>query len=220
MGIHRVFVAKANDPGDALIYSTFVPERDPAIPPSGGDGVELYGPAIALETEMHDPNGPGLSPNAYVAVVNGGAFVAKLDPTPPPQLVADAGPDQIVEATSPTAATVTLDGTGSINPNPDDGELAFIWTEINTPNNTPPRTFFESMPDVEFPIGTTEVELFVAELANPDTPTATDTVVITVTPRQHNGLPVADAGPDQTCILQEGEGETCQVTLDGSGTTD
>ena len=44
--------------------------------------------------------------------------------TPP---VADAGPDQIVECTSPAGAEVTLDGSASFDP--DDDTLTFTWTD-------------------------------------------------------------------------------------------
>ena len=250
-GLPDVFVAKVNHPGDALIYSTVLnlssggPGGGGGGPEScdgtfcggvGGDGTDLFGPAIALQIGENADQNPEFSPNACVTGTSG-PFVAKLDPMPPPpppQLVADAGPDQIVEATSLTAATVTFDGTGSINPNPDGGELAYFWTVCDEPQQgeadlRPCREhgplvgdFYGPKPTWELPIGTTEVELFVVENSDPDPLNNgdADRVLITVTKREHNGLPVADAGPDQTCILQEGEGEACQVTPDGSGTKD
>ena len=50
--------------------------------------------------------------------------------------IAEAGPAQIVEATSPEGASATLDGSGSSDP---DGEpLAFEWEEDGTPLSTQP----------------------------------------------------------------------------------
>ena len=152
----------------------------------------------------------------------------RCPPLPDPEFVADAGPDQTVEATSLSGgADVTFDGTGSINPNPDDGELAYLWTVCDQPREDPlspcrmagqEYMFFGPTPTWELPIGTTEVELTVGVTGPEDT----DTVLITVTPRQSNALPVVNAGPDQTflCTVQEGDAEACSVPLDGSETTD
>ena len=87
--------------------------------------------------------------------------------TPP---VADAGPDQIVECTSPAGASVTLDGSASFDPDGD--TLTFTWTdELNNVIATGPT------PTVSVALGTHTFTLTVDDGRGG---TDSDTVVITV----------------------------------------
>ena len=85
---------------------------------------------------------------------------------------ADAGEEQTVECTSTDGASVTLDGTGSSDPNVED-DITFSWT-------APGITFDDATsatPTATFPLGSTTVTLTVDD-GNGETDT--DTVVITV----------------------------------------
>ncbi|MEW6683698.1 MAG: kelch repeat-containing protein [Nitrospirota bacterium] len=83
--------------------------------------------------------------------------------------LANAGPDQTAEATSPTGATVTLDGSGSTDPDGD--SLSYSWAEAGDVVAT------GSTPTVPFSLGSHTITLTVAD---PTGATGTDTVVITV----------------------------------------
>ena len=82
---------------------------------------------------------------------------------------ADAGPDQIVECSSPNGTEVRLDGSGSRDP--DDDSLTYTWNWQDGTTTTTENTVFTS-----FPLGTHLVTLIVddGDLTN------TDTVDITV----------------------------------------
>ena len=118
----------------------------------------------------------------------------------PPPPVADAGSDQLVTAAPGGTAMVTLDGSGSSDPDGD--PLIFTWTNSF-------GTAMGIMPSVPLPPGVHVVTLTVDDGKGG---TDTDTVEITV-----NQAPVADAGPDQALNAILG---TATVTLDGSGSSD
>jgi hypothetical protein len=119
--------------------------------------------------------------------------------------VADAGADQTVD----TDASVTLDGSGSSDP---DGDLplTYGWTQVDgpavalsDPSNVSPTFSAPSDPaELAFTLVVTD------SLGMPD-PTP-DEVVITVA----NRAPMADAGADQTVDTD------ATVTLDGGGSSD
>ncbi|MBI4530150.1 MAG: DUF5011 domain-containing protein [Candidatus Latescibacteria bacterium] len=85
--------------------------------------------------------------------------------------VANAGQDQTVECTSPSGAAVTLDGTGSNDPDGD--PLTYSWSATGITFDNPAS----ATPTAIFPLGTTTVTLTVTD---PGGLTSTDTVLITV----------------------------------------
>ena len=115
--------------------------------------------------------------------------------------IADAGPDQTI----PKKTLVTLNGTGSSDPDGD--SLTYAWTQTSgpavilagadtaTPTVTPPKS---------------GVYAFQLVVNDSDGGTSSDTVQVTAT----NTQPVADAGPDQTVR------KNTLVTLDGSLSSD
>jgi hypothetical protein len=124
--------------------------------------------------------------------------------------LADAGPDQTVTA----GDTVTLQGSGSNDPDPNDptpGALTFSWTQTAgttvtlTGADTASPTF--TAPNID------ETLTFQLSVTDDEGNTATDTVNVTVQ-AVGNQAPTADAGGDQT--VQAGDG----VTLDGSASSD
>src|SRR5690606_24167975 len=121
---------------------------------------------------------------------------------------ADAGPNQTITDTNDgDDAAITLDGSASTDP---DGEIvAYSWS-VNEPVIAAGVN-----PTVVLPIGSTTVELTVTD---DDGATDTDSVVIMIN-SPDNVAPVADAGPDQTIMDTDADGEE-EVTLDGSGSTD
>lgn len=114
--------------------------------------------------------------------------------------VANAGPDQTVEATSPSGAEVTLNASGSFDLYND--TLTYYWNW-----SAGSATGVTSI--VSFPLGTTNVTLTV----NDGVFNATDTLAVTVT---DTTPPTVYAGEDIT-VEQESHNGT-EVTLFGSAT--
>jgi hypothetical protein len=125
------------------------------------------------------------------------ATITVLQNTPP---VADAGPDQTVEQTSPQGAMVTLNGTGSYDPEND--TLTYNWTCTG-------GSATGATPTVLLSAGNTTVTLTVSDGQLNDT----DTVNIIV---QDTTAPLVNAGPNIT-VEQESHAGT-QVTLNGTAT--
>jgi hypothetical protein len=121
---------------------------------------------------------------------------------------ADAGPDQTVVDTDGSGdEVVTLDGSGSSDP---DGTIvSYEWSDSGGQIAT------GVSPTVTLDVGTHSITLTVTD---GDSLTDTDSVTITVN-ASDNEAPVADAGPDQTVIDEDGSGDE-EVTLDGSGSDD
>jgi hypothetical protein len=119
---------------------------------------------------------------------------------------ADAGEDRTVDEET----TVTLDGTGSSDPNGD--SLSYSWTQTGGPSVTL-RDSTTATPEFTTPTVDTRTTLtFELTVEDDDGNTDTDSVTITVEPT--NSAPTADAGADQTVD----EGTT--VTLDATGSSD
>jgi hypothetical protein len=126
------------------------------------------------------------------------AVITVSENTPP---VADAGPDQTLEQTSAQGAMVTLNGTGSNDP--DNDTLTYYW-------NWTGGSAMGATPTALFPVGNTTVTLTVSDGQY----NATDAVNIVVT--ADTTAPVVDAGPDVTVEQESHEGT--QVVLNGTAT--
>ncbi|WP_225408769.1 myxosortase-dependent M36 family metallopeptidase [Stigmatella hybrida] len=116
--------------------------------------------------------------------------------------VANAGPDASVDERT----TVTLNGSGT---DPDGGTLTYAWAQTDGPTVTL-SSATAAKPTFTAPEVTANTALTFQLTVSDGTLTSSDTVTITV--RNVNRTPVANAGPDQTVD----EGAT--VTLAGSGT--
>jgi len=126
------------------------------------------------------------------------ATITVLQNTPP---LANAGPDQTVEQTSPQGATITLNGTGSSDP--ENNTLTYYW-------NWTGGSATGATPTALFPVGNTTITLMVSDGQY----NATDTVNIAV--QEDTTTPVVNAGPDVT-VEQESHAGT-QVILNGTAT--
>jgi hypothetical protein len=119
--------------------------------------------------------------------------------------VADAGLDQ----TGQSGAVIDLDGSSSFDPDGD--ELAYEWVFSGLPSGSAATLLNDFREDPQFyadVAGIYEVELTVDDGALFDS----DTLTVTVT--DSNGVPMANAGPDQTVSA------TSSVQLNGGNSTD
>ncbi|NIA12492.1 MAG: PKD domain-containing protein [Nitrospiraceae bacterium] len=200
------------------------------------NGIAVTGPGLTAETWTwsfgdgstgtgQNPSHTYTAPGTYTVSLTVDAVVAKfrgdIEPEPttvrrtrinyivvttgnlPP--VADAGPDQL----SSVSAAVTLDGSGSSDPDADPITYAWAFTS-NVPAGTTAVLANANTVSPSFTIdlpGSYEIQLIVNDGALDSAP---DTVVITT----RNRPPIADAGPDQA--LDVG----AVATLDGSGSYD
>ena len=125
-GDRDVFVTILSSDGSTLEYSTFL---------GGSDYEDGYSVALDNSGNLYvtGQTRGGTTPfpttsGAFDESFNGGtdAFVVKFasDNAAP---VAEAGPDQVVEASGPAGRLVTLDGSGSSDP--DGNPLTFTWTD-------------------------------------------------------------------------------------------
>ncbi|NWG04500.1 MAG: putative Ig domain-containing protein [Syntrophaceae bacterium] len=139
-----------------------------------------------------------LVPNLYnhflFAGTFGGMYKSFLGNLPPN---ANAGPDQTVKATSSAGASVTLNGSGSWDPDGD--PLTFNWSG-------PFGTATGMNPTVILPTGNNTITLTVTDTLGA---TGTDTVVVTVVP---NNSPVLDPIGNK----QVNEGQLLQFTITAS----
>ena len=129
---------------------------------------------------------------------------------------ADAGDDQTVNE----GASVTLDGTGSADPNGDTITERYLWSQNE--NNAFEVTLSSSTsasPTFTAPTVTSDQTLTFSLTVNDGAVDSTpDTVIVTILDTDGNGVPnltpTAHAGDDQT--VNEGD----DVTLDGTGSAD
>jgi hypothetical protein len=121
--------------------------------------------------------------------------------------VADAGPDQNIQATGQNAVSVQLDGSKSSDP--DNDPLTFVWTDES--NNVVGTT---AVVQVSLQAGT---HTFTLTVTDPDKLTSSAVTHVTIT-APVNHPPVANAGASQTvgCAGQNGT----SVTLNGSASSD
>ncbi len=155
---------------------------------------------LVFSLTVTDARNAASAPDTVTVTVTAGANEA---PT------ADAGDDQTVAE----GATVTLDGSGSSDP--EDEALDYAWTQTSGETVTLSDTTAES-PTFTAPEQLTADEQLVFSLIVTDArnaASAPDTVTITVTAGA-NEAPTADAGQNQTVA------EGAAVTLDGSGSSD
>ena len=197
----------SSDPdGDDLTYS-WTQTAGPTVSLSGDDTATPsfdapLGPAtLTFQLEVCDP-GPLCDTDTVVVNVNEPVVV----PNPP---VADAGDDQTVDSEQ---AGVTLDGTGSSDPDGDD--LTYSWTQTAGPTVSLSGDD-TATPSFDAPLGPATLT-FQLEVCDPGPLCDTDTVVVNVNePVVVPNPPVADAGDDQTV-----DSEQAGVTLDGTGSSD
>jgi len=116
--------------------------------------------------------------------------------------IANAGPDQTVEQTGPEGANVTLDGTGSSDP--DNNTLSYFW-------NWTGGSASGVSPTVMLPPGMTNITLMVDDGEF----NSTDAVIITVVDSEP---PYVNAGEDMTVEAVAPDG--AEVILEGEATDD
>ncbi len=188
------------DSGDSILYSWSQ---------TSGDTVTLSNSTISSPT-FTAPTGPAIL--IFELSVTDTGSLSSTDTVnvtvaaPPNRMpVADAGPDQAVYS----GAAVTLDGTGSSDP--DDDVLSYMWSQTSGDTVTLSNSTISS-PTFTAPAGPA---VLVFELSVTDTGSLSsiDTVNVTVT-APPNRMPVADAGPDQAVY------SGAAVTLDGTGSSD
>jgi len=123
--------------------------------------------------------------------------------------VADAGPDQIVEATSPEGAEVVLDASGSYDPY--DDPLTYNWTWTGGSTSGVNATAI-------FPLGTTNVTLTVNDGQYNDTDTVSITVVDTAPPEITVSVTPDDLWPPNHKYVEVTTTVTAQDLCDSSPT--
>jgi hypothetical protein len=122
--------------------------------------------------------------------------------------IADAGADQSIN----TAALVTLDGSGSSDPNGDD--LNYRWTLHSIPTGSIARVSNSTIVNPTFTADMTGSYTFNLRVKDDSEFSNTDQVTVIASSTGSNQIPVADAGFDRTVNTNT------LVTLDGSNSAD
>ena len=142
-------------------------------------------------------------------------FITVTPQNDPP--IANAGPDQkVVEG-----ELVTLDGSASYDPDPNENIVSYLWKELDEPeavtlsNSTGVRPQFEAPPlDQDGNSPHYQSHTFLLTVEDKYGLKSSDSVIINITDDPNNQMPRAEAGPDQTATAGS------EVTLDGSGSFD
>ncbi len=192
--------ASSDPDGDPLTYGWVQTGGDPMSFTSNLSLTAFTAPAtegvLTFTLTVTDPHGLSDSDTTTVTVT------VTITNRPP---VADAGPPQ----TAPAGTLVTLDGSGSSDPDGD--PLTYLWAQTGGA----PVSFTPGLSLTAFIAPATEGVLsFTLTVTDPFGLSDSDTTAVTVTVTITNRPPVADAGPPQTAPAGT------LVTLDGSGSSD
>jgi RHS repeat-associated protein len=208
--VYFVLATVRNQGAQPLIGPTRLVVESASMPVLNADGQTPAGePFFTLSSAADFHLGPGQSfgpvridlERRRVALTH--SFRVETEPanTPP---VADAGADQ----TPRVGDTITLDGSGSSDPDGDD--LTYLWSIDEAPVGS---TATLSDPNAVLPTLTIDKAgryVFSLIVDDGSTPSEPDACVVDT----QNSAPVANAGQDQTAFVGD------NVTLDGSASSD
>lgn len=206
-GVTVTMTSNSSDPDGTIVSYLWVQKSGTAVTLSSATtsivtftspNVGASGEALVFELTVTDNDGLKRTTSAVVNVTDNN--------TPP---TANAGPNQVVAQ----GAAVTLDGTGSSDPDPGD-TITYHWTQLSGPAVTLSDPTSAS-PTFTAPDSDENVALeFQLTVTDNGGLQGTDTVIINVTDSSINTPPTADAGEDQTVAAG------ASVTLDGTASTD
>jgi hypothetical protein len=138
------------------------------------DGIAVWSQSLTVGVARSVAVASGAVYVAGNTVDPGDAFLTKISQGGNQPPTADAGDDQVVEATSPDGASVTLDGAGSSDP--DNDSLTYAWSG-------PFGTSNDVSPTVVLPLGTHVATLVVSDGSSSDSDAVNITVQDTTPPQ-------------------------------------